>query len=532
MADWNLRLVLNRLWGEQPAQLPLVGGAAARRARSSAEFWRRLRRRRRSSVEPGGATSSCSSGGCERRVSATRPDRRRTRGSRRSRTRSSTRCSSSAASARREIVVANLLASRLTVLYGPSGVGKTSLLRAAVARSLRALPEEPLVVVFSSWSDDPDAALAEAVREAAGLVDERLGRRRRSSRRSRRATSTSSSTSSRSTSSTTPTTAGQGRSRRRCPRCSPAPLARQRPDLAARGRAREARPLQGADPEPVREHAAARPPRPRGGARCDRCGPSSATRSSRARRSSVEPALVERVLDEVGAAGSSRRSAASGASRATTSAARIEAPYLQLVMQRLWEAERARARACSALETLERLGGAQHDRRRASRARAGRASRPSRRTSPPRIFNHLVTPSGTKIAHDVADLAEFGQVAECRARAGADAARRERRILRSVDEGGARPVRDLPRRARRAVLAWRAEHEADARPRGAEACLRPPAPPAARGHRTRRGAPRSHGSRHGLRGHAAHRGARAGAEREGERARGERRCTSSQAIRS
>ena len=30
----------------------------------------------------------------------------------------------------REIVVANLIASRLTVLYGPSGVGKSSLLRA------------------------------------------------------------------------------------------------------------------------------------------------------------------------------------------------------------------------------------------------------------------------------------------------------------------------------------------------------------------------------------------------------------------
>ena len=67
-----------------------------------------------------------------------------------------------------EIVVANLIASRLTVLYGPSGVGKSSLLRAAVARSLRKLPEEPLVIVFSSWSDDPNTALSEAVAEAAG----------------------------------------------------------------------------------------------------------------------------------------------------------------------------------------------------------------------------------------------------------------------------------------------------------------------------------------------------------------------------
>ena len=36
-----------------------------------------------------------------------------------------------------EIAVSNLLASRLTVLYGPSGVGKSSILRAAVARRLR-----------------------------------------------------------------------------------------------------------------------------------------------------------------------------------------------------------------------------------------------------------------------------------------------------------------------------------------------------------------------------------------------------------
>jgi len=48
----------------------------------------------------------------------------------------------------REIVVANLIASRLTVLYGPSGVGKSSLLRASVAPSLRELPEAPLTTGF------------------------------------------------------------------------------------------------------------------------------------------------------------------------------------------------------------------------------------------------------------------------------------------------------------------------------------------------------------------------------------------------
>ena len=37
----------------------------------------------------------------------------------------------------REIVAANLVAARLTILYGTSGVGKSSLLKAAVARDLR-----------------------------------------------------------------------------------------------------------------------------------------------------------------------------------------------------------------------------------------------------------------------------------------------------------------------------------------------------------------------------------------------------------
>jgi len=67
-----------------------------------------------------------------------------------------------------EIVVANALASRLTVLYGPSGVGKSSLLRAGVVRSLRQLSStEPMgVAYYSSWSGDPILGIDEAVRGA------------------------------------------------------------------------------------------------------------------------------------------------------------------------------------------------------------------------------------------------------------------------------------------------------------------------------------------------------------------------------
>src|SRR5206468_9388787 len=68
----------------------------------------------------------------------------------------------------REIVIANLMASRLTVLYGPSGVGKTSLLRAGVARSLHEIPDAT-VVVASAWSGDPTLSVRDAINEAARL---------------------------------------------------------------------------------------------------------------------------------------------------------------------------------------------------------------------------------------------------------------------------------------------------------------------------------------------------------------------------
>jgi hypothetical protein len=72
------------------------------------------------------------------------------------------------------VVTANVLAYRLTVLYGPTGVGKSSLLRAGVLPRLydRAQDHEPgarrfLPVFFSSWNGDPCAELARAMQEAA-----------------------------------------------------------------------------------------------------------------------------------------------------------------------------------------------------------------------------------------------------------------------------------------------------------------------------------------------------------------------------
>ena len=71
----------------------------------------------------------------------------------------------------REIIVANLIASRLTVLYGETGVGKSSVLRAGVAHHLRAEARRDVdergglphaVCVFDRWRDDPVEGIARA----------------------------------------------------------------------------------------------------------------------------------------------------------------------------------------------------------------------------------------------------------------------------------------------------------------------------------------------------------------------------------
>ena len=115
-------------------------------------------------------------------------------------------------------------------------------------------------------------------------------------------------------------------------------------------------------------------------------------------------------------------------------------------MQRLWEEERAAGSDVLRVETLERLGGAQHIVEEHLEGAMAELS-PQQKDVAARLFNHLVTPSGTKIAHEVSDLADFGGVSVGELEP-VLATLADRRILRSLDEGGERPLRDLPRRPR------------------------------------------------------------------------------------
>lgn len=73
-----------------------------------------------------------------------------------------------------KILMSNLRAARLTVVYGASGVGKSSILRAGVVASLRKLGEEELnnfgtpsfaIAILSSWASDPFVQLNQSIED-------------------------------------------------------------------------------------------------------------------------------------------------------------------------------------------------------------------------------------------------------------------------------------------------------------------------------------------------------------------------------
>jgi WD40 repeat protein len=356
------------------------------------------------------------------------------------------------------------MASRLTVLYGPSGVGKSSLLRAGVASRLRSLapaigPQDGAgeIVIVDSWRDDPvaavaaaaggrtDLALADALAERALALGGELylvldqmeeyvlyhGR-------------------------------GGG------------PLALELEDVLTRQDV-PVHVLLGIRDDALADLDAFKRRVPglfgnvlrldhltRAAARAAIHGPLRAYAELGGVEVSAEDELVEAVLDQVGA-GRVERGLTGRGLVAEGRARRVEAPYLQLVLERLWEVERQRGSATLQAATLTELGGAtriveEH----LERALAGLHGEERDRVS--QLFNHLVTPSGTKIAHAVDDLARYiGSEAEPLERV--LSVLESARILRRVPGRSGGPPRyeifhDV---LADAVLAWRDRHEADRR---------------------------------------------------------------------
>ena len=338
-----------------------------------------------------------------------------------------------------EVIAANLMASRLTVLFGPTGVGKTSVLRAGVAYRLR--QETGVDVrVHSSWIGDPEEALAEleprsgrdlylmldqfeefflyheadltfveqladVIRRPDLRVNVLIGIREDA-------------------------LASLDSFKAVIPNLLSNRLRLENLDRAA-GEAAIRGPLQ----------------------RFNELRPAE-------ERVEAEAALVEAVLDEVATGRVELGAVGRGVVTAPTDSDRIEAPYLQLVMSRLWEVEADRGSKLLRRETLTELGGAtkiveDH----LDHAMADLSQR--QKDAAAAMYNFLVTPSGSKIAHRTRDLAGYAEIEEDDA---ADVLRRlaAERIVRASAENGAGTRYEIYHDVLAdAVSAWRNRYRAE-----------------------------------------------------------------------
>lgn len=354
----------------------------------------------------------------------------------------------------REIVTANLYAARLTVLYGQSGVGKSSLLHAGVVYQLHRQPGRA-IVIFDRWHDDPLPGLKLAIGNEIARV---LG-------------------------STTPVADEQPffEYLKESTRGLRVPLLvvldqfeeyflYHSPDEGSRSfEAEFARAVNQAECSTnflisLREEALSKLDifERRIPVLFDNCLRLEHLDRDAAKEAITGPlerfnedlppdqqihaehglasAIVEQVKTgsvTIGQIGRGRFKAGRNEDLSIKSRVQVEAPYLQLVLTRLWNEEIKRGSRVLSLSTLSALGGADRIIRSHLDDGIGRLS-PAEQEVSARIFNFLVTPSGTKIALTAVDLSQFAQIPPGPVQAVLDRlAAPNLRILRPVDSGTA-----------------------------------------------------------------------------------------------
>jgi WD40 repeat protein len=320
----------------------------------------------------------------------------------------------------RDLITANLMASRLTVLYGVSGVGKSSVLRAGAAHHLHALAHQnrtefgrPLLslAVFNGWStwrDDLSTGVVHAVRAAVGdalggeapatVTDELLPTLEAA------------------------TEAVDGDVMLVLDQFEEY-FVYQPNDTGAESFAEEFVAMVNATSLPVsvlvsiREDSIGQLRLFKGriphlldatlhvdhldpaAARAAIVDPVRTYNELYGDSVDIEPELVDAVLADL----------LEGTGSKTNGRDEIETPYLQLVMTNLWDEERRLGSQVLRVETLKRLGQGKAILRNHLAARMSELTR-SEQSIAARFFYHLVTPSGTKIGHAVGDLAAFADV--------------------------------------------------------------------------------------------------------------------------
>jgi hypothetical protein len=325
--------------------------------------------------------------------------------------------------AEREIITANLMASRLTLFYGPSGVGKSSVLNAGVAHHLRASQARARgkpefgIVIFRTWKDDPLVGLAAAIAKETGRP-------------------TSGKTFGDRLNDATEAVAGDlliildqveeyflyhaaadgdGTFAVEFPRVVNRPdlrvsfLVSMREDSIAKHDFFKGR-IPNLFDNYLRidhlERSQAREAIVKPVEQFNRRLPAGTAPMK------IDPALVDLVLNQVttgrvAIAGTGKgRLGIDGNGRAHED--RVETPYLQLVLTRLWQEETAAGSRELQAATLNRLGGAGHIVATHLDAALAALSEEERNAAAA-IFQYLVTPSGTKIALGIDDLAQYAK---------------------------------------------------------------------------------------------------------------------------
>jgi tetratricopeptide (TPR) repeat protein len=176
----------------------------------------------------------------------------------------------------------------------------------------------------------------------------------------------------------------------------------------------------------------------------------------------IEPDLVEAVLKQVETGRVLIGAAGRGVVKTENTQGHIETPYLQLVMTRLWDEEMRNHSLKLRLETFNEHGGANSIVR--THLDAAMSSLPANEQDiAANIFHYLVTPSGTKIAHSITDLSEYANIPQEQLSPVLEKlSRGDQRILRGVA-----PPLDRPQTLRyeiyhdvlaSAILDWRSRY--------------------------------------------------------------------------
>lgn len=382
------------------------------------------------------------------------------------------------------MIIANLFGARLTLLYGASGVGKSSVLRAGVTHQLSER-DDLLVLFFNAWQSNPVTDLKQAVADCADLAGHEGWRRVLSRLPPDRPVSLSEFL----------TICASELNRRLMiildqfeeyflyhPQDDE--FAAEFPGAVTQTDAPVSFLIS------IREDSLAKLDRFEGRIpslfdnylRIEHLNRASARdaivkpleqyntrRASHELPMTIEMTLVEEVLKQVETGQVILGEAGRGVVKTETTEAQIETPFLQMVMTRLWGDElRADSRVLR-LDTLTRLGDHKTGEKGAERIvrthldETMKALSPERQDIAAEVFHYLVTPSGTKIAHTIPDLAEYAKLPRAElAPAMDELTGGDTRILRGVE-----PPSDQPGESRYeifhdvlapAILDWRSRY--------------------------------------------------------------------------